>query len=236
MGQKINPMSNRLPLTKSWQSSWFAERDYATRLLEDMKIREIVEKRYGRQAGIGRIEIKRTVGGQVHILIHTAKPGMIIGRAGAGIAELRKKVEDLLGLKEEKKTKTPAKMRPGQTEGSRLKIDIIEIKTPELWARLVADNIAGQIERRVMYRRAIRQSMERVMTAGAKGVKFHVAGRLGGAEIARSEKVTEGSVPLSTFRADIDYAQSQAVTTYGTIGIKVWIHRGDLDLSPTDDE
>ncbi len=228
MGQKINPFSNRLSLTKAWRSRWFADRGYARRLLEDIHIRQVIEQRYGRLAAIGKIEIKRTVGGQIHSIIHTAKPGIIIGRGGAGLSELRVELEKLLGIPEEKKRKRVPGLpkRPGQTEGNRLKIDVVEIKTPELWARLVAETIAGQIERRIAYRRAIRQALERVMSAGARGIKINAAGRLGGVEISRVEKYTQGSVPLSTFRADIDFGQATAQTTYGSIGIKVWIHRG----------
>jgi small subunit ribosomal protein S3 len=225
MGQKINPRSNRLSLTRDWQSRWFAERNYATRLLEDLRVRAALAKRFGRTAAVGKIEIRRTVGGQIHILLHTAKPGLIIGRAGAGLAELRTALEKLLGL-ETPTTPKKTPRRPGQTEGSKLKIDVLEIKTPELWAQLVADNIANQIERRISHRRAIRQSSDRVLQAGAKGIKIVASGRLGGVEISRTEKFTHGSVPLSTFRADIDYGLAEAQTTFGTIGIKVWIHRG----------
>lgn len=226
MGQKINPRSNRLSLTRDWQSRWFAERDYAARLLEDLRVRDVLNRRFGRNAAVGKIEIRRTVGGQIHIILHTAKPGLIIGRAGAGLAEVRKSLETLLGL-----AAPPAVLkkprRPGQTEGSKLKIDVVEIKTPELWAQLVADTIASQIERRISHRRAIRQATDRVMQAGAKGIKVTASGRLGGVEISRREKFTFGSVPLSTFRADIDYGLAEAQTTFGTIGIKVWIHRGN---------
>lgn len=225
MGQKINPRSNRLPLTRDWQSRWFSQRDYASRLLEDLKIRGWLEKRFGRAAAVGKIEIKRTVGGQIHLILHTAKPGLIIGRGGTGLIELRKVLEGLLGIKAEVKPKGAGRRGSGET-GSKLKIDVVEIKTPELWAQLVAETIAGQIERRIAYRRAVRQATERVLSAGAKGVKVTASGRLGGVEISRREKFTAGSVPLSTFRADIDYGLAEAQTTYGTIGIKVWIHRG----------
>lgn len=234
MGQKINPVSNRLPLTKAWKSRWFAGRDYAKRLLVDLKLRDLLEARFGRQAAVGKVEMRGTAGGQLHIIIHTAKPGIIIGRAGSGLAELRKAVDAVLETKVE--TAKSAKAKAGRaatrpsTETNRVKIDVVEIKTPELWGKLVGETIAGQIERRMMYRRAIRQAMERVMGAGAKGVKIVAAGRLGGVEISRTEKFTDGSVPLSTFRADIDYAAVEAQTTYGTIGLKVWIHRGPLDL------
>lgn len=230
MGQKMNPISNRLPLTRGWTSQWFATRDYGDRLIEDLQIRQLIERRFQRQAAIGKVEIKRTAGGQIHIFIHTAKPGIVIGRSGGTVAELRVQIEKLLGIKREKKSSKARKgaAGPGQTTGSRLKIDIIEIRTPELVAQLVAENMASQIERRMAHRRVIRQTIDRVMQAGAKGVRIEMAGRLGGAEIARSEKVTRGSVPLSTFRADIDYAQVRALTSYGTIGIKTWIHRGEL--------
>lgn len=229
MGQKIIPQSNRLPLTKAWSSQWIADRDYRERLLEDMRLREFLTARYGRQSALARVEIKRTVGGQIHIILHAAKPGIIIGRAGAGIAELRDKIETLLGIKASssaKSSKVATSGRSTTTPGSRLKIDIVEVRQPELSALLVAETIASQIERRIAYRRAVRQAIERVLQSGAQGVKIVVSGRLGGAEIARQEKFTEGSVPLSTFRADIDYAHVDARTTYGTIGIKVWIHRG----------
>lgn len=230
MGQKMNPMSNRLPLTRAWTSQWFASRDYGDRLIEDLKIRELIAKRFERQAAIGKVEIKRTAGGQIHIFIHTAKPGIVIGRSGGTVAELRIVIEKFLGIKRDKKAQKSRKtaLGPGQTTGSRLKIDVIEIRTPELSAQLVAENMASMIERRMAHRRVMRQTLERVMQAGAKGVRIEMGGRLGGAEIARTEKATRGSVPLSTFRADIDYAQVQALTSYGTIGIKVWMHRGDL--------
>lgn len=225
MGQKINPISNRLPLTKAWRSRWFSKRDYRVRLLEDLRIRTFLEERYGRQSALAKIELKRTPGGQIHIILHASKPGLIIGRAGAGITELRTKLEKLLEIKAQKKA-VSARSRAGGQEGNRLKIDIVEVKKPELSAVLVGENIASQIERRIAYRRAVRQAIERVMSAGAKGIKLVVSGRLGGAEISRSEKFTEGSVPLSTFRAEIDYAHVEARTAFGTIGIKIWIHRG----------
>lgn len=231
MGQKVSARSNRLPLTKDWTSRWFSDRNYANLLLEDIRLREFLEKKYGRQAACGRIEIRRTVGGQLHIILSTAKPGIVIGRSGSGLAELRKQLEKILSASVVA-TKSPKKPVAGRAakptrgqDGNRLKIDVVEIKTPELWARLVGDTIANQIERRIPHRRAIRQATERVLSAGALGVKIEVSGRLGGAEIARKEKVTQGSVPLSTFRNEIDFAIVEAHTAYGTIGIKVWIHR-----------
>lgn len=230
MGQKINPRSNRLPLTKDWQSRWFTDKDYATLLLQDLKLREFLRIRFGRQSSVGKVEIKRTLGGQFHIVIHTSKPGMIIGRSGSTLAELRVALEKLLEVKQETKKiqATAGRAAKPSKDEHRLKIDVVEIKTPELWAKLVGETITGQIERRMMYRRAIRQAMERVMSAGAKGVKIVASGRLGGVEISRREKFTDGSVPLSTFRAEIDYASTEAQTTYGTIGVKVWIHRGPM--------
>lgn len=241
MGQKISARSNRLPLTKDWTSRWFSKRDYATLLLEDLKIREFLDKKYGRQAACGRIEIRRTAGGQLHIILSTAKPGIIIGRSGSGLAELRKQLEKIIksttihadGAKKKPVAGRASKPTRGQ-DANRLKIDVVEIKVPELWARLVGDIIANQIERRISHRRAIRQATERVLGAGAKGVKIEVSGRLGGAEIARREKVTLGSVPLSTFRDEIDFSIVEAHTTYGTIGIKVWIHR--MPQQPTEEE
>lgn len=228
MGHKINPFSNRLPITKRWQSRWFSDREYSVRLLEDIRIRKFVIARYAGQAAIGQVEIKRMAGGQIQVIIQTSKPGIVIGRAGAGINELRKSLEDLLGISAVKKvSKGKNKGRAGNEEGSRLKIDVVEIKVPELWSILVAETIAGQIERRIMYRRAMKQAIDRVMSAGAKGVKIVLSGRLGGAEIARTEKQTEGSVPLSSFNINIDYAQIFARTTYGTIGIKVWVNRNE---------
>ncbi len=234
MGQKISAFSNRLPLTKDWTSRWFSEGNYSALLLEDLRLRDFLDKKYGRQAACGRIEIRRTVAGQLHIILSTAKPGIIIGRSGSGLAELRKQLEKILQstkvLPEKGGARKPeagraVKPNARANDANRLKIDVVEIKTPELWARLVGDTIASQIERRIPHRRAIRQAVERVLAAGAKGVKIELSGRLGGAEIARKEKVTKGSVPLSTFRNEIDFSIVEAHTTYGTIGIKVWIHR-----------
>jgi small subunit ribosomal protein S3 len=238
MGQKISARSNRLPLTKDWTSRWFSDRAYATLLLEDLRIRAFLDGKYGRQAACGRVEIRRNVGGQLHIILFSAKPGIIIGRSGSGLAELRKQLEKIVTstaaetaqAKGARKPEAGRALKPtrGQ-EANRLKIDVVEIKAPELWARLVGDTIANQIERRIPHRRAIRQAIERVMGAGAKGVRIEVSGRLGGAEIARKEKVTNGSVPLSTFRKEIDFAIVEAHTTFGTIGIKVWIHRKPVE-------
>lgn len=209
MGQKVNPYSMRLGINTNWKSQWFAPKaNFARFLLDDQKIRQTVTKQFTRDAGIGRVEIKRDAN-QITLIIHTSKPGMIIGRAGAGVEGLKVALA--------KAVKTDLK----------IKIDIHEIKNGELWANIVASNIASQIERRISYRRASKQAIERTMGRGALGIRIGIAGRLGGAEIARSEKFSQGTVPLSTFRADIDYAQVDAHTTFGVIGVKVWIYKGE---------
>jgi small subunit ribosomal protein S3 len=206
VGQKVNPHGLRLGVIKNWEARWFADRDFADLLLEDVKIRDYIkEKTY--QAGVSSIQIER-VAKRVQITVYTAKPGMVIGRGGSGVEALRKELE--------KRT------------GKQIHINIQEIRTPELDAQLVAEGIAGQIERRTSYRRAMKQAMQRSMRAGAKGVKVIVSGRLGGAEIARTEGYREGSVPLQTLRADIDYGFAEACTTYGRIGVKVWIYKGEV--------
>lgn len=209
MGQKVNPFGMRIGITNNWRSQWIASKSSFSRfLLEDQKIRTTINKTVNRDAGIGLIEIKRDAN-QITVVIHTSKPGMIIGRAGAGVDALK------VALAKAVKTET------------KIKVDIHEIKNPEMWAAIVAQNIASQIERRISYRRAAKQSIERTMGRGALGIKIRVAGRLNGAEIARSEKFSQGTVPLSTFRADIDYAQVDAHTTFGVIGVKVWIYKGE---------
>jgi small subunit ribosomal protein S3 len=209
MGQKVNPYSMRIGINNNWKSQWFAPKaNFARFLLDDQKIRQTVAKQFTRDAGIGRVEIKRDAN-QITLIIHTSKPGMIIGRAGAGVEGLKVALA--------KAIKTDLK----------IKIDIHEIKNGELWANIVASNIASQIERRISYRRASKQAIERTMGRGALGIRIGIAGRLGGAEIARSEKFSQGTVPLSTFRADIDYAQVDAHTTFGVIGVKVWIYKGE---------
>lgn len=203
MGQKVNPKSLRLVQKKQWDSLWFAGDAPAVFLAEDEKIREIIGRKLPQGAAIEKIEIKRSVN-RVETTIYTARPGLVIGRSGQGINDLS---EFLL-----------------RKIGKPIKIEVMEIKKPDLSAGLVAENIAHQLERRVQYRKAVKQSLEKVMQAGAKGVKIVVAGRLGGAEIARREKFTKGAVPLATLRAEIDFASRTALTTYGTIGIKVWIY------------
>jgi len=205
MGQKIHPVGLRLKITRGWDSRWFQDKRYTEWLHEDFKIRKFIVK-YLKNAGISKIEIERA--DRVDIIINTAKPGLVIGKKGSGIEELRKRLNNLI--------KKP------------VKVTVLEIKTPELDAALVADNIVEQLEKRVAFRRAMKQAVGRTMKAGAKGIKVQCSGRLAGAEIARSERTFEGKVPLHTLRADIDYAIKEAFTTYGQIGVKVWIYRGDI--------
>jgi small subunit ribosomal protein S3 len=207
MGHKINPIGFRVGITKPWSSSWFDARKYKDSLINDWKIRTTILSKVGRNAGVSAIEIKRSPK-EVNILVRTSRPGIVIGRAGSGINDLRKLAEKVL------------------PKGTKFSIDIVEVKQPELVARLVSDQIANQIERRISTRRAAKQALGRVMEAGAKGVKIQLSGRLEGAEIARREVQKDGSIPLGNLNADIDYAHSDAKTTYGVIGVKVWIHKG----------
>ena len=209
MGHKTHPIGFRLGGIRGWNSRWFAGngKDYSSQVWEDLKIREVIQKQYA-DAGISRVEIERTAQ-DLTVDVHTARPGIVIGRGGQRVDELRKAVESAAG-------------------GKRVRLNVLEIRQPELDAFLVARNVADQLERRVMFRRATRQAVMRTMQAGAKGIKVMVAGRLGGAEIARREKVMDGRVPLHTLRADIDYGLAEASTTMGRIGVKVWIYRGDI--------
>ena len=206
MGQKVNPHGIRLGIVKNWDAKWYADKDFADNLHEDIKIRDYPKKSL-MQAGVSRIETERSKN-RLKITIHTAKPGMVIGRGGAGIEQIR------TGLK-------------GYTT-KRVDINISEVKQPDMDAKLVAENIAQQLERRIAFRRAMKQAVGRTMRLGAKGIKIACAGRLGGAEIARKEAYREGSIPLHTLRADIDYGTAEAHTTYGRIGIKVWIFKGEV--------
>ncbi len=206
MGQKVNPHGIRLGIVKNWDAKWYADKDFADNLHEDIKIRDYLKKSL-MQAGVSRIETERSKN-RLKITIHTAKPGMVIGRGGAGIEQIR------TGLK-------------GYTT-KRVDINISEVKQPDMDATLVAENIAQQLERRIAFRRAMKQAVGRTMRLGAKGIKIACAGRLGGAEIARKEAYREGSIPLHTLRADIDYGTAEAHTTYGRIGIKVWIFKGEV--------
>ncbi|MEW5761933.1 MAG: 30S ribosomal protein S3 [Bacillota bacterium] len=207
MGQKVDPRGLRLGIIRDWDARWYADKkNFASLLLEDVKIRKHIKKKLY-QAGISRIQIERTAN-RIRIGIHTAKPGIVIGRGGAEVEALRKELE--------------------QMTGRQVNINIIEVKVPELDAQLVAENVASQIERRVAFRRAMKQVVGRAMKMGAKGIKVAVSGRLAGAEIARTEWYTEGKVPLHTLRADIDYGFAEADTTYGKIGVKVWIYKGEV--------
>jgi small subunit ribosomal protein S3 len=206
LGQKVHPKGFRVGVIYDWDSRWFARKNFAELLLEDRKIREFIKDNLYR-AGIPRIEIERKPQ-EISIIVHAARPGMVIGRGGTGIEALRKDIEKLTG--------------------KRVNIHCLEVKSPETDAQLVAENIAGSIERRVSYRRAMRQAIGRAMRAGARGIKVRVSGRLHGAEIARSERAGEGTVPLHTLRANIDYGFAEAHTTYGRIGVKVWIYKGDI--------
>ena len=206
MGQKVNPIGLRIGIIRDWESRWYAEKDYADLVHEDLKIREYINKRL-QDAAVSRVEIERAAN-RVNVTIHTAKPGMVIGKGGSEVEALRKALTQLTG--------------------KRVHINIVEIKKPDLDAKLVAKNIARQLENRVSFRRAQKQAIQRAMRAGATGIKTMVSGRLGGAEIARSEHYSEGTVPLHTLRADIDYATAESDTTYGKIGVKVWIYRGEV--------
>ena len=206
MGQKVNPHGLRVGVIKDWDSKWYAEADFADCLIEDHKNRTFLKKRLF-SAGVSKIEIERA-SDRVKIIIHTAKPGVVIGKGGAEIEKLKAELQKLVSKK--------------------LIVDIKEVKRPDRDAQLVAENIAAQLENRVSYRRALKSTMSRTMKSGALGIKAAVAGRLGGADIARSEFYSEGTIPLQTLRADIDYGFAEADTTYGKLGVKVWIYKGEI--------
>ncbi len=207
MGQKVNPVGMRIGIIRGWESKWFAnKKDYQNLLHEDLQIRQYAFRRL-KDAAVASIEIERAAN-RINVTINTAKPGMVIGKGGSEVDALRNQLN--------------------QMTGKRVHISISEIKSPDLSAQLVADNIALQLERRVSFRRALKQGIQRTMRSGAKGIRVQVSGRLGGAEIARREGYSEGTVPLHTLRADIDYALTEAATTYGRIGVKVWIYRGEI--------
>ena len=207
MGNKVNPISFRLQVHKNWDSRWFAgKKDFAKWLFEDIKIRNLIEKRFESRPTINRIEIERSAN-LITITIHTAKAGVVIGRGGAGVTELKTLIEKIAGL--------PARL------------NIEEVKRPELAAKLVAENIARQLERRANFRRVTKMTAQNTMAAGAKGIRIQVSGRLNNVEMARTEKLIEGCVPLHTLRADIDYHCARAKTPVGIIGVKVWIHKGE---------
>ncbi|XJZ27444.1 30S ribosomal protein S3 [Bacillota bacterium Lsc_1132] len=206
MGQKVNPVGLRIGIIRDWESKWYAGKDFADLLHEDLKIREYITKRL-KDASVSKVEIERAAN-RVNVTVHTAKPGMVIGKGGTEVEALRKALNQLTG--------------------KRVHINILEIKKADIDAKLVAENIARQLENRVSFRRAQKQAIQRAMRAGAKGIKTMVSGRLGGADIARAEHYSEGTVPLHTLRADIDYATAEADTTYGKLGVKVWIYRGEV--------
>jgi small subunit ribosomal protein S3 len=210
MGRKVNPIGFRLGVIRASDSRWFAEgREYSRRVVEDARIRGAIRHAVGR-AGVARSEIERFPT-RLKVVIHTAKPGIVIGRRGASVNALKASLEALTGM-----------------ESSKLSLDVVEIVNPELSALVVAESIAEQLERRVSHRRALRRAMQLGMRAGAKGIRISVQGRLSGAEMARRDWVREGRVPLHTLRADIDYAAAEALTTFGRIGVKVWVYRGDI--------
>jgi len=206
MGQKVNPIGLRVGINRTWDSRWFADRDYGELLHDDIKLRKFLRKRL-QQAGVSRIVIERPAK-RPRVTIHSARPGVVIGKKGADIEKLR---EDLKKL-----------------AGTDVALNIVEIRKPEIDARLVAENIAQQLERRVAFRRAMKRAVQSAMRLGAQGIRINCGGRLGGAEIARMEWYREGRVPLHTLRADIDYGEATAVTTYGTCGVKVWIFKGEV--------
>ena len=210
MGQKVNPISMRLQVNKDWRSKWFAsKKDYAAALTQDLAVRRLIDKKIGTRGAINRVDIERSPN-IVTVTIYTAKAGVVIGRGGSGAQELKAAIEKIYG--------------------SQVRVNIEEIKKPELYAKLVAENIANQIERRIAFRRAIKSAAAATMRAGAKGVRIEIAGRLNGAEMSRREKEIQGSVPLHTLRADIDYGYVRAKQpSAGIIGIKVWIYKGEVN-------
>jgi small subunit ribosomal protein S3 len=208
MGQKVHPHGLRVGVIKDWDAKWYADKkNFADNLVEDNKVREFVKKKTA-AAGVSRIQIERAAK-RVKLNIHTAKPGMIIGRGGSGIDALKAEIVKMVGEKN-------------------VLINIVEVKSAESNAQLMAENIAQQLEKRISFRRAMKQTIQRAMKTGVKGVKTACAGRLGGAEIARTESYHEGTIPLQTLRADIDYGFAEADTTYGKIGVKVWVYKGEV--------
>jgi small subunit ribosomal protein S3 len=206
VGQKINPVGFRIGVIRDWESKWYADKEYAEYLHEDIKIRNYIEEKL-KDASVSGIELERAAN-RINVTIKTAKPGMVIGKGGSEVEALRKALNQLTG--------------------KRVHVNIFEIKQADLDAKLVAENIARQLESRISWRRAQKQTLQRAMRAGAKGIKTQCAGRLGGADMARTEDYSEGTVPLHTLRADIDYGTAEADTTYGKIGVKVWIYRGEV--------
>lgn len=210
MGQKTHPIGNRLGIIKTWDSRWFLKKGYADQLIEDLKLRKLIKEKLF-HAGLSNIEVERA-GQKIRVIIHTARPGIIIGKKGAEVEKLRKEIDAIT-----------------RRETS---IDIKEIRKPEVDAQLVSENIAMQLEKRIAFRRAMKKAVSSAMRFGAQGIKVACSGRLAGAEIARAEWYREGRVPLHTFRADIDFGFAEAKTTYGLIGVKVWIYNGEILKEP----
>lgn len=210
MGHKINPTSLRMNITETWKSRWFSSKsNFRKQLQEDVRIREYLELHL-KKAGLVRVDIERLNDGTITVIIKTTKPGLIIGKGGAGIEELKKKIKSKLKIKQE------------------LKVNIEEIRDVNMQAQVIANGVVEQLEKRVAFRRLMKQSLEQIMNAGAKGAKIAIGGRLNGADIARTEHLASGKIPLHTLRANIDFARSTAFTTYGTVGVKVWIYKGDV--------
>lgn len=206
MGQKTNPIGNRVGIIKTWESRWFLKRGYSNQLIEDLNVRKMIKEKLS-HAGVSKIEIEKP-GQKLKVIIYTARPGIIIGKKGAEVEKLKKEIEEMTG--------------------KQASIDIKEVRKPEIDAQLVSENISMQLEKRVAFRRSLKRAISSAMRFGALGIKVQCSGRLAGAEIARSEWYREGRVPLSTFRADVDYGFAEAKTTYGKIGVKVWIYHGDI--------
>ena len=206
LGQKTNPIGNRVGIIRTWESRWFLKKGYSNQLIEDFKIRKLIKEKLF-HAGVSKIEVERP-GQKVKLIIHTARPGIIIGKKGAEVEKLKKEIENITG--------------------KQVGVDIKEVRKPEVNAQLVSENIAMQLEKRVAFRRALKRAVSSALRFGALGIKVQCSGRLAGAEIARSEWYRDGRVPLSTFRSDVDYGFAEARTTYGIIGIKVWIYSGDI--------
>ncbi len=211
MGQKVNPKSFRLGVIRSWSSRWFSKKDYANLLHRDITLRKAIKERL-KESGVGEIEIERS-SGSVKVNVHTSKPGMVIGRQGAALEELKSDIE--------------------QQFGDKIEINIVEVSKPDTSAQLIAESVANQIERRMPFRRAAKQAVKKGMDGGLRGVKVRVAGRLNGADISREETFKDGNIPLHTIRADVDYGEVPAKTTYGQIGVKVWVYRGEVFAKDT---
>ncbi len=207
MGQKVNPIGIRVGINRTWDSRWYAGKDYATKLVEDLKLREFVTDRL-KAAGISKVIIERAAK-NIKVTVYTARPGVIIGKKGSDIEKLRRELSNRAG-------------------GADVALNIVEIRKPDLDAQLVAEGIAQQLERRVSFRRAMKRGVQGAMRLGALGIRVNISGRLGGADIARTEWYREGRVPLHTLRADIDYGTAEGLTTYGILGVKVWIYKGDV--------